>query len=182
MRATDRTLPTLGAIKKQTISGAISTGTHGSGKQSLSHFVAAVRAAVFDGETGAPVVREFNDGPELLAARCGLGCFGVILSVDLHTVPKYQVAETLRDAREHRGDHRGLCGASAQPFRRLALQPEDFWSIHRKPVEYRRQTFGARIKARLFRLFGLLVQDTGFHIAFTPPDSRGVGRSGPISS
>ena len=34
---TDRTLPTLGAIKRQTISGAISTGTHGSGKPGLSH-------------------------------------------------------------------------------------------------------------------------------------------------
>ena len=42
---TDRTLPTLGAIKKQTISGAISTGTHGSGRQSLSHYVARIRAA-----------------------------------------------------------------------------------------------------------------------------------------
>jgi len=94
--ATDRTLPTLGAIKKQTVSGAISTGTHGSGRQSLSHFVTAVRAVVFDPETGRPIVREFTDGPELLAARCGLGCFGVILSVDLQTVPKYLVAETLR--------------------------------------------------------------------------------------
>ena len=37
--ATDRTLPTLGAITQQTIAGAISTGTHGSGRQSLSHFV-----------------------------------------------------------------------------------------------------------------------------------------------
>src|SRR5438552_8370577 len=97
--ATDRTLPTLGAIKKQTVSGAISTGTHGSGRQSLSHFVAAVRAVVFDAETGHPVVREFIEGPELLAARCGLGCFGVILSVDLHTVPKFLVAETLRACR-----------------------------------------------------------------------------------
>src|SRR4029453_18743142 len=29
----DRTLPTLGAIKRQTVSGAVSTGTHGSGTQ-----------------------------------------------------------------------------------------------------------------------------------------------------
>src|SRR5882762_5745469 len=68
---TDRTLPTLGAITKQTVSGAISTATHGSGPQSLSHFVAKVRAAVFDAETGRPQIREFSGGPELLAARCG---------------------------------------------------------------------------------------------------------------
>ena len=97
--ATDRTLPTLGAIKKQTISGAISTGTHGSGRQSLSHFVASLRAVVFDPSTGHPVLREFTEGPELLAARCGLGCVGVILSVDLHTVPKYMVVETIRTYR-----------------------------------------------------------------------------------
>jgi len=40
---TDRTLPTLGVIKRQTISGAVSTGTHGSGRPSLSHFVTGVR-------------------------------------------------------------------------------------------------------------------------------------------
>jgi len=45
---TDQTLPTLGAVKKQTIAGAISTGTHGSGRQSLSHFVANVRIAAYD--------------------------------------------------------------------------------------------------------------------------------------
>jgi hypothetical protein len=43
--ATDQTLPTFGAVKKQTIAGAISTGTHGSGLQSLSHFVTNVRIA-----------------------------------------------------------------------------------------------------------------------------------------
>ncbi len=60
---TDRTLPTLGAIKKQTISGAISTGTHGSGRQSLSHYVARIRAAVFDAASGQPAIREFSEGP-----------------------------------------------------------------------------------------------------------------------
>ena len=66
---TDRTLPTLGAIKKQTISGAISTGTHGSGRQRLSHYVARIRAAVFDAASGQPAIRECSEGPELKAAR-----------------------------------------------------------------------------------------------------------------
>src|SRR5262245_11214642 len=51
--ASGRTLPTLGAIKRQTVAGAISTGTHGSGRQSLSHFVLAVRLAAYDPASGA---------------------------------------------------------------------------------------------------------------------------------
>ena len=35
----DVTLPTLGLITEQTIAGAISTGTHGSGRHSLSHYM-----------------------------------------------------------------------------------------------------------------------------------------------
>lgn len=73
---TDRTLPTLGAIKKQTIAGAISTGTHGSGRQ--THYVARIRAAVFDAPSGQPAIREFSEGPELEAARFLLGnCFAI---------------------------------------------------------------------------------------------------------
>ena len=45
LRQSGWTLPTLGAVKRQTIAGAISTGTHGSGAPGLSHFVHAVRVA-----------------------------------------------------------------------------------------------------------------------------------------
>jgi len=161
--ATDRTLPTLGAIKKQTVSGAISTGTHGSGRQSLSHFVAAVRAVVFDAETGRPVIREFTDGPELLAARCGLGCFGVILSVDLHSVPKYLVAETLRACHSI---EQIIAAFADNPLSNFVVWPYSatLLMFERKALEYRKLTLGEKIKARLFRAFGLLVQDTGFHI------------------
>lgn len=160
---TDRTLPTLGAIKKQTVSGAISTGTHGSGRQSLSHFVAAVRAVVFDPENGHPVVREFTVGPELLAARCGLGCFGVILSVDLHTVPKYLVAETLRACQSI---EEIIAAFADNPLSNFLVFPYSgtLRVFERRPVEFRKQTLNARIKARLFRCFGLLVQDVGFHV------------------
>src|SRR4029078_2655093 len=40
-----RTLPTMGVIKRQTVSGIISTATHGSGESSLSHFITALRIA-----------------------------------------------------------------------------------------------------------------------------------------
>ena len=51
--ATNQTLPTLGAIKRQTVAGAISTGTHGSGRQSLSHFVSRVRRSLRSGQRQA---------------------------------------------------------------------------------------------------------------------------------
>lgn len=86
------TLPTLGVITKQTIAGAISTGTHGTGKEGLSHYVAAIRVACYD-DRGRPAIREHRDGDALLAARCAVGCMGVILEVELETVPKHLMVE-----------------------------------------------------------------------------------------
>ena len=161
--ATDRTLPTLGAIKKQTISGAISTGTHGSGRQSLSHFVASLRAVVFDPSTGHPVVREFTEGPELLAARCGLGCVGIILSVDLHTVPKYMVVETIRT---YRSIEEIIAAFAANPLSNFLLSPYGwiFTMFERKPVEREAPTLGSTLRAWLFRLFSFIVLDVFFHL------------------
>jgi hypothetical protein len=161
--ATDRTLPTLGAIKKQTISGAISTGTHGSGRQSLSHFVASLRAVVFDPSTGHPVVREFTEGPELLAARCGLGCVGIILSVDLHTVPKYMVVETIRT---YRSIEEIIAAFAANPLSNFLLSPYGwiFTIFERKPVEREAPTLGSTLRAWFFRLFSFVVLDIFFHL------------------
>jgi hypothetical protein len=161
--ATDRTLPTLGAIKKQTISGAISTGTHGSGRQSLSHFVASLRAVVFDPSTGHPVVREFTEGPELLAARCGLGCVGIILSVDLHTVPKYMVVETIRT---YRSIEEIIAAFAANPLSNFLLSPYGwiFTMFERKPVEREAPTLGSTLRAWFFRLFSFIVLDVFFHL------------------
>lgn len=158
----DRTLPTLGAIKKQTISGAIATGTHGSGRQSLSHFVAAVRLAVFDRSTGDPVIREFREGPELEAARCGLGCVGIILSVDLPTVPKYLVSETVR----HRKDIDEIIAVFAeQPLSNFVLTPYAwmFAMFERKPVKIRDRKLFEWCKALFFRAYGFAVLDVLFH-------------------
>lgn len=71
------TLSAVGLITEQAIAGAISTGTHGSGKHSLSHYVAEIRVATYDAATGEPVIRTINAGSELRAARCSLGCLRV---------------------------------------------------------------------------------------------------------
>lgn len=171
----DRTLPTLGAIKKQTISGAIATGTHGSGRPSLSHFVVRLRAAVFDPDTGAPVIREFAAGPELLAARCGLGCLGIVVSVDLPTVPKYLVADTTR-----------RCSSLAEAQALFAENPlTNFlwlpytWTVvafERRVVADRTQSPGQRLKARFFRLFSFIMLDIVFHLLVIAV--RRFGRAG----
>ena len=161
--ATDRTLPTLGAIKKQTISGAISTATHGSGRQTLSHFVAGVRAVVFDEATGDPVIHEFTEGPELFAARCGLGCVGIILSVDLQTVPKYMVAETVRT---YRAVEDIIPAFADHPLTNFTLSPYGWiYSVfERRPVERKAQSPYEKLWARIYRIYSLVLLDVIFHV------------------
>lgn len=89
----------LGDIDHQSIAGAISTGTHGSGMRvgGLATQVAGVRLVTADGE-----VREADatHDPELFeAARLGLGALGVLVAVTLRVVPAF----TLR-AREEAFD------------------------------------------------------------------------------
>lgn len=87
------TLPSLGLITEQTVAGAVSTGTHGSGRNSLSHYVVSVRLAHYDSATGKATVTEISSGDALRAARCSLGCLGVILNVKMLCRPCYNVEE-----------------------------------------------------------------------------------------
>lgn len=88
------TLPALPGVKVQTIAGAVSTGTHGSGAAgSLSDEVLAVRLAAYDERTGEPVVREIRGGEDLRAVRCALGALGILTELRLRTVPEYWVEE-----------------------------------------------------------------------------------------
>jgi hypothetical protein len=91
------TLPSVGFITEQTIAGAISTGTHGSGRNSLSHYVDHIRVARYHLESGQAVIETIRGGDALLAARCSLGCLGVILSVTMNCRPQYNVEETFRE-------------------------------------------------------------------------------------
>ena len=167
----DRTLPTLGVITKQTVAGAISTGTHGSGLQSLSHFVAAVRIAVF-GAAGKPEIRELTDGPALLAARCGLGCVGVLLSVDFETVPKYLVAETVR---RYQSVEEILAAFAEYPLTSFGFWAhEGYLSVLERRIVDRPPTgILSWLKTRWFRLSGLVFVDIGFYTACAgQPDHR----------
>jgi L-gulonolactone oxidase len=79
----------LGDIDSQTISGAISTGTHGTGAGlgNISSQIEAIELVAADG--GVRRLTAAAD-PELLrAARVGLGALGAISSVTLRCVPAF---------------------------------------------------------------------------------------------
>ncbi|HEY0451637.1 D-arabinono-1,4-lactone oxidase [Actinophytocola sp.] len=82
----------LGDIDAQTISGAISTGTHGTGAQfgGIATQVAGLELVLADGS----VVRcSADERPDLFAAaRLGLGALGVISTVTLRTEPSFVLA------------------------------------------------------------------------------------------
>jgi L-gulonolactone oxidase len=81
----------LGDIDRQTVAGAISTGTHGTGARlrNISAQVEAVELVLADGS-----VRELGaDETELLrAARVGIGALGAISAVTLSCVPAFTLA------------------------------------------------------------------------------------------
>ncbi len=82
-------LENLGDIDAQTVAGAISTGTHGTGAPygNISSRVEAIELVLADGS-----VRELTAAgePELLrAARVGVGALGAISAVTLRCVPAF---------------------------------------------------------------------------------------------
>jgi L-gulono-1,4-lactone dehydrogenase len=77
-----------GDVDAQTIAGAISTATHGTGGRfaNLSSQVTAVRLVSADGATTT-----ISDGDDLLAARVSLGALGAISAVTLRCVPAFTI-------------------------------------------------------------------------------------------
>lgn len=84
-------LQNMGDIDRQTLAGAISTGTHGTGLN-LTGFggtVTSLRLVLAD---GSAVTVSAESDPELFhAARVGLGAFGVLTEVELQCVPAYRL-------------------------------------------------------------------------------------------
>src|SRR5438067_5766510 len=84
-------LGVIGSIARQSIAGAISTGTHGSGPRhgSLSSLVCGLRLMPADG-----TVRHLAPGDELFdGARVGLGALGIITQVTLRCEPAFRLEE-----------------------------------------------------------------------------------------
>lgn len=82
-----------GAIDVQTIAGAISTSTHGSGLQltALSGSVIGAELITASGQ----LERIGPDDPRLPALRASMGMLGVLVSVDLQLEPAFKLKELL---------------------------------------------------------------------------------------
>jgi FAD/FMN-containing dehydrogenase len=84
---------TMGDIDRQSVAGAVATGTHGSGPTlgSISTQVAGLRLVTAEGEVvGCSPARE----PELFAcARVSLGVLGLVTAVTLRVLPRYRLRE-----------------------------------------------------------------------------------------
>jgi L-gulono-1,4-lactone dehydrogenase len=82
-------LPNLGDIDRQTIAGAISTGTHGSGDR-LGGLATQVRGLTLITGDGSVLRCSDTENAELLAAAAvGLGALGIITEVTLQCVPTF---------------------------------------------------------------------------------------------
>lgn len=154
------TTPSVGLITEQTIAGAISTGTHGSGRHSLSHYMEQVRLASYD-QQGRPRLLTIDGGELLRAARCSLGCLGVITKVRFRCVPQYLVLEQAVWC----DDVQQVLGAEEQwPLQQFFLIPHGWRYIAQQrrvaePPEKRSYL------APLYRAYWLLAIDVGLHVA-----------------
>ena len=109
-------LPNLGDVDRQTISGATSTGTHGTGGR-FGGLATQVMALTLVTGDGTLLRVSATENPELLpAARLGLGALGIVVDVTLQCVPAFllhavETAEPLEEViedyvdRSDRNDH-----------------------------------------------------------------------------
>jgi len=85
-------MPNLGDIDAQTIAGAISTGTHGTGARlgGIATAVAGLELVLADGSVASCSAEQ---SPDLFAAaRVSLGALGVVSAVTLSCVPAFDLA------------------------------------------------------------------------------------------
>jgi L-gulonolactone oxidase len=81
----------MGDIDRQTIAGAVSTGTHGTGGRfgGLANQIVAMTLVTADGTTLH--ISETENAELLPAARIGLGALGVVVDVTIRCVPAFML-------------------------------------------------------------------------------------------
>ncbi|MEF2978280.1 D-arabinono-1,4-lactone oxidase [Subtercola sp. YIM 133946] len=79
----------LGDIDRQTISGAISTGTHGTGRRFGGISTQVVGALLVVGDGSLLTVSETENAELLPAVALGLGALGILVEVTLQCVPAF---------------------------------------------------------------------------------------------
>jgi FAD/FMN-containing dehydrogenase len=155
------TMPSVGLITEQTIAGAISTATHGSGRHSLSHYMAEIRVAAYDAE-GRARIYVWNEGPELQAARCALGCMGIILSVKFRCLPQYLLLESVR---RYATLEEVLAQEAEHPLQQFFLIPHS-WAIYAQQRRVLPPEGASRSwHATLYRIYWFVFIDLGLHLS-----------------
>jgi FAD binding domain/D-arabinono-1,4-lactone oxidase len=159
LRKTTFSLPTLGAITRQTIAGATATATHGTGNASLSSFVRSVRLACYD-TSGNPIIKTIHDGDELLAARASLGCLGVILELTLELVPRFWMEECMK---AHDSLESVLAEEAEWPQQQFLVFPYGWrwFAYHRRRVP--EPNARALRRLRWVRAYDVLIVEWGLH-------------------
>ena len=99
-----------------------------------------------------------SDGPELRAARCSLGCLGVIVSVGFWCRPQYQVEEHIL---LYNGLDEVLAAENDYPLQQFYLFPWlwQYFVQHRREVSAQHSGL-----ATLYRWYWFLVFDVAFHL------------------
>lgn len=145
-----------GLIVQQAVAGAAATGTHGSGRHSLSHYVQGVRVARYDAG-GQPIIETIDSGAALQAARCALGCLGIVTRVHVAIRPVYRIEEHFR--------HHATLESVLEAENRYDLQQFyfipwrwDFYGQHRLETERPRSR-----TAPLYRLYWSIGMDVLLH-------------------
>ncbi len=152
------TLPSIGLIDRQTVAGAVATGTHGSGRHSMSHYVESMRIACY-GADGSAEVRTVDSGRALRAARCSVGAMGVVLELTLPCVPQYYVRERC----VWRPDLESVLeGEAGSPLQQFYLMPHTWtWLVHERSVARENRRAGG---AAIYRAYWLAVIDLLLHL------------------
>lgn len=188
-------LPNLGDIAYQTVAGATSTGTHGTGRRfgNLSSGITGLR--LVDG-AGEVRVANADEDPELLAVgRVGLGALGILTEVTLQCVPAFnlhaieepmRVDAVLADWEEilDRHDHfeffwvPNTGWALTKRNRRTTegVQPRSPWIRWRNEVLYDNVAFGAanrvaRRRPSATRRLGRALPSAG-RVEYTEPSAQ----------
>ncbi|MFI1836307.1 D-arabinono-1,4-lactone oxidase [Streptomyces olivaceoviridis] len=105
-------LTNMGDIMEQTVSGATSTGTHGTGRASGS-IAAQIKALELVTADGSVLTCSEKENPEVLAAaRIGLGALGVVTAITFAVEPLF-----LLTAREE-----------PMPFERVLAEFDQLWA------------------------------------------------------
>ena len=159
LRKTAFSLPTLGAITRQTIAGATATATHGTGHPSLSSFVRSVKLACY-GASGKPIIKTVHGGDDLLAARASLGCLGVILELTIELVPRFWMSECMK---AHDSLDSVLAEETDWPQQQFLVFPYGWrwYAYHRRRAPA--PTAGALRRLRWVRAFDVVVVEWGMH-------------------